>query len=531
MKPTAEERHKSMRKVPDAVTEWAKGLFKDKGNIYYKRKGRHAYFFCSVCGSRYEGVTKVSEDITGFAEHYVDTPVHGETDVCEKCGKRLTLRAAGRGKKLYETYNDFIMGQKQGKDFVFRAFRIYQYRQADKVTNYVTEEYARVFLEKGKKPQKDYFLYSYYEGYKWCSHNIGGMCNIGIKGRENVYPGTYNEIDKTEMFKYIPRVTIGNDIIDYYSAAARYQDFEMVVKLQLDPIMRRMMMGGCGLNLNPRGKTVADRLRIYPTRCKDLIEYGGNIGTLETFQYERKTGNHWTIEEMNAVYLTRRTCSWNEADWKTAQRIIINYSTPVKLANYITKHEKEKNWLFSTYLDYIRMRIRLGYDMTDEVILYPKDMRRRHNEMVMQIESEEEAKRIKEVEGKYKNITKNYKKLMDKYGAAAGGYIIRPAKSAKEIVIEGRTLHHCVGASDKYMKEHNDGESYILFLRPIEQKDIPYITIQIKDTRILQWYGEYDKKTGGEMMQKWLDTYIQELKKHEKAKTKTKETKATVKTA
>ena len=81
------------------------------------------------------------------------------------------------------------------------------------------------------------------------------------------------------------------------------------------------------------------------------------------------------------------------------------------------------------------------------------------------------------------------------------------------------------------MKEHNDGESYILFLRPIEQKDIPYITIQIKDTRILQWYGKYDKKTGGEMMQKWLDTYIQELKKHEKDKTKTKETKVTVKTA
>ena len=127
----------------------------------------------------------------------------------------------------------------------------------------------------------------------------------------------------------------------------------------------------------------------------------------------------------------------------------------------------------------------------------------------------------------YPGIASRFEDLMDRYGATAGGYIIRPAKSAEEIVEEGRKLHHCVGG-DTYLSKHQKGTSAILFLRTIAEKDTPYITVEIKGTEILQWYGAYDKKPERDKMQLWLDTYIKELKKHERqAKRKPKPKQAT----
>ncbi len=95
-----------------------------------------------------------------------------------------------------------------------------------------------------------------------------------------------------------------------------------------------------------------------------------------------------------------------------------------------------------------------------------------------------------------------------------GGLCIRLAESAAEIVMEGRLLHHCVGG-DNYLSKHNRGDSYILMLRTREEPEIPYITVEIRNNQILQWYGEYDKKPNRERIEAWLTGYIENLnRKH-----------------
>ena len=76
---------------------------------------------------------------------------------------------------------------------------------------------------------------------------------------------------------------------------------------------------------------------------------------------------------------------------------------------------------------------------------------------------------------------------------------------------EGRTLHHCVGG-DSYLTKHNTGKSYILFLRFKKDEDAPYVTIEIDDTKILQWYGAYDKKPDKENIENLLKEYVACLK-------------------
>lgn len=101
-------------------------------------------------------------------------------------------------------------------------------------------------------------------------------------------------------------------------------------------------------------------------------------------------------------------------------------------------------------------------------------------------------------------------------------YLIRPARSAKEIVEEERILHHCVGG-DNYLRKHNDGQTYILMLRFKDKAEQPYITVEInsQNNKIMQWYGEKDRKPDRRNMQQWLEQYIHNLKEKQREMART----------
>lgn len=204
---------------------------------------------------------------------------------------------------------------------------------------------------------------------------------------------------------------------------------------------------------------------------------------------------------------------------------MLTYMSMQQLINRVEKYEKQlykkpkENHEFEQtlkeYDDYLRMREELGYDMTNEVFLYPRDLHTKHQEMVMESNARKDEMTIKKKNKEFPNIAKCYEILCRRYQAAAGGYIIRPAKSAGEIIMEGRTLHHCVGG-DRYLRSHDKGESTILFLRKVKKPDIPYITIEIRGTHIIQWYGAHDRKPNQEFFDKYLKDYIEQLEQREK---------------
>lgn len=84
--------------------------------------------------------------------------------------------------------------------------------------------------------------------------------------------------------------------------------------------------------------------------------------------------------------------------------------------------------------------------------------------MIYGTKQNELNERLKSVKEKYPQIRKMYRTLRKKYFYEDEKYMTRPARSAEEIVVEGRILHHCVGG-DGYLKNHNTGENIILMLR------------------------------------------------------------------
>lgn len=489
-----------MRKIPEKAFRYALDLFDLKGQLQYQRSGRHLTVYCTACGMYYKGVTRLAESYEAQAmEHLIEEPAAGNYGNCELCGAKAVYKQMGRLKRCFETKVGWMIGQKMGKDFVFRIFNTCQCTAKEYKTTYSHEEYARVYLRKGKRPER-YYLYScWYGDGRWYQSNYGNVSMYVT----NVYPGTYAEIQKTPMLRY------GNPgkwhIIDYYSAFARYPDMEIVQKLGMDHL-ERALINQYGANVNPRGKTIWDRLRIYKERLADLKEVKGELFYLDLYQKERRSGRHWNKAELDREIFLKRSYSNND---RITVKEVLKHTTLGKLIRYRKKQEKE-NVAFDTYLDYIRMRLRAGYDLDNEITLFPKDLRRRHNEMVLELEKARMDQRKKEVTEKYPKIAERFEKLQKKYGADVGAFTIRPARNAAEIVEEGRMLHHCVGG-DNYLKGHAEGKGIILFLRKASEPDLPFCTIEIRGTKIQQWYEAYDQKPDKDILQPLLDDYVKNL--------------------
>lgn len=501
-------------KAVKGLEEWARKQFTKNHFIYYSRKGAYAECHCAECGEKYVIRTTETGDPFRDSAMRIEKPERDMETVCRGCKTKAIYKPAGHTKDEYQ-FHRICYGQKIDDDhFVFRIFYTYQKTEQGRDTIYGTTEDKRIFLEKGKKPSR----YIYY-WQKWHESNIGENWDY------IVHPRTYKEIAKTGMIKYVPGPTENwskaYGLIDYYIAAVRYPDFEMIIKAGLTEYARNLV-GKIPVNPNPRGKTIEDRLRINKDRVKSLVDNKGEKKILQIYQLERRLKKHWTEEELGIIEELRNATYFSE--WEKVSKIL-TYVSPVRLKNYMKKQKmwipgKTSDWrethsradLRREYCDYIMMRKNEGYDMTNDVILFPSDFRRRRDEMILLAEKAKMDKRKKEVLEKFPKIKTKYRKLSEKYSAAGGDYIIRPAKDAAEIVEEGRILHHCVGG-DGYLSSHNNGRSVILFLRKTDKKDVPLITVEIRDEEIIQWYGAYDKKPNEKLINAWLKKYTKELAK------------------
>ena len=133
--------------------------------------------------------------------------------------------------------------------------------------------------------------------------------------------------------------------------------------------------------------------------------------------------------------------------------------------------------------DYLTMAQKLDYDLTEETVAMPKDLKQRHDAAAAIIRhqgSEEERKKY----------IKRKRMLEKKYEFRLGELCILVPQSTEEIVQEGKTLHHCVGG---YADRHVRGETTILFLRKRKKQGRSFLTIEMNEYRgkvdILQIHG------------------------------------------
>lgn len=527
-----EERINNTPELPeDAILKWADGkLFHAKHYLFYKKNGRKATICCSSCGGVKEGAWKAGDTYESIFETKIDEPKDKHFGICPLCGAFGEYKPQGKVKSYHRKIHYVFKAERyQDTGAVIRYIAIEkvwvleEYIEKEKrVMNGAYEmlegvEIARTYLYKGKV-QTDYHKHNPYTGEDfWDDCNLYGMNNITVD-KGILYPRFSESLKGTDyqysaIEEFVAEVGSVN-AKKYMEAYHQIPQIEMLVKLKLYKIVEDLIDGRRMVIANAEAKRLDDFLGINKDKIKLLIEKNGDKAYLNVMRLEKELNQRWTEEQI-------RNLSEITVDRQNVETALGIMSLQ-KILNQIKKYagcefggcssaKARVNHVAITYFDYLSMRAQLGYDMENTVYQRPRNLEAAHNRMAEEINKEKNEKRYKEVAQKYPLIKKNYRNLRKRFFYEDEKYIIRPARSAEEIVREGRILHHCVGG-DSYLGKHNKQESIILMLRFKEEQETPYITVEIKDNRIIQWYGANNRKPNEENMQQWLNAYVEVLR-------------------
>ena len=236
---------------------------------------------------------------------------------------------------------------------------------------------------------------------------------------------------------------------------------------------------------------------------KKLIAVDAGANTLVIVRGLYKSRLELTANNIADIQRLDLSCD----DFRKLEKLV--FQKPVsQVLKYLSKQTRQSAYSASHVLqqwsDYLTMARALGFDLNDEIMFFPRDVRKAHAEATAAAES-----RKNKVLQKRMAITAAE---LEPMCWTHGGYCIRPAHSIDELIHEGETLHHCVGKMG-YDKKMAAKESAIFFIRKTKTPDIPLATLELglEKITVRQCYAENDRYPGDAVKKfynKWFDEVV-----------------------
>lgn len=500
--------------IPDAFNSRIMSRVDISNIIAYKRHGSRADYRCLQCGGESSRNMRVSEPLTGISELH-NVPKAGKMYICPLCGKSGYLRPAGRIRNdtVYGQEFDSALYQKtSGEKLVIRVFHTIAGRRMTDCIEVDTYEYGRIILT-----QKGDRQYIYGSG-RWHRTKSIQTYEIDVEhGREQAVAGSAFRYCPEDMHRLLNCDTRRNRnmaVIQTLVTYANCPQIETLYKLGLAYICRKLLYVEGRTRMIDKNATEAARIMKMSKEdfryLREKAAGGREYMALPLIRYANSRG-------IGRKYYDRLYMIYSAASSEKECDMLLKYQSVDKLCNTADRYRNEYDGSFARalieYADYLREREKAGDDMTNEIYLRPRNL----HETYARLRAENEAKKdelyLQRMKDRYPKIPDVSRKIMKRYTWQQDGLMIRPAYDAGEIVLEGRILHHCVGSEHQlYMKNYNDNKRYILVVRRQSEPDIPYITVELADNRIRQWYGIHDTKPDKEEIDRFLEEYIRHLK-------------------
>ena len=158
----------------------------------------------------------------------------------------------------------------------------------------------------------------------------------------------------------------------------------------------------------------------------------------------------------------------------------------------------------SDWIDYLDMAQKAGMNLAIESVLYPLDLKRRHDDLVaerarlarldhlkdVRRQIEEEAA---DLESRF-SIEQIMQKIKKTYQYDGEKYLIRVPDGAKSILEESRYLDHCIQRGTRYFERIATRESYILFLRKKDDPNTPWYTLEVEPGGTIRQKRSYNNE-------------------------------------
>lgn len=172
---------------------------------------------------------------------------------------------------------------------------------------------------------------------------------------------------------------------------------------------------------------------------------------------------------------------------------ISNYISLNRFIKYAKMHHgKVKTYL---YKDYLRFAKKLGLDLKNNRYVFPKNLKKAHDELEKQYEIQSEALIQKAIKRRGKELSM-YKYQNNKF-------IILPAPNLKALQDESKQQNNCVRT---YAERYAKGECDIYFMRDIKRPKESLVTVEVKDNRVVQSRIKYNNSPDEkqlEFLQDW----------------------------
>lgn len=480
--------------VPDDVCKWTEQEVFPGHFLFIRKTGKRVTYSCTACG--YTSWKK-----QGWK--------HGTETVCPKCGAPVTANSRQRERIRKEPV---VILQKYGKKWVERQFEaICTWSQEGK--DIQLYEQCRAIMQEGECwGEVRYGLFGQADEFeqKFWDHNPKNKRFLS----SFLYPGNleevlpYGELEHSGMINMAragKKINVNRYIITFH----RRPWIEYLAKAGLYRLVAEIVNDWWGIPdaICEYGRSLQGALQLDGNRVNRMKQVDGGLNTLEWLQYEEAMGIKITQESLE--WLAKKNISMDECE-----DILKELKSVNRMVNYMKKQKVKPGDIVVTWKDYLRMAKEEGYDTRDDIVRFPKDLKARHDQLVEignQRKDEERLKRYRELDDQIRSRLTEAKR----YFWENDSYMIIPAGTCKELMEEGRTLHHCVGRNDHYMKKMAAGTSWILFLRKKEELEKPYYTVEIdmKDDRIIQYYSEFDRKPDSETISKLLTKFRKDIKR------------------
>ena len=310
----------------------------------------------------------------------------------------------------------------------------------------------------------------------------------------------YEVIDKLPEYKYSAYKQYGGiDLFKYLRTYEKYPQAEMFVKFGLSTY---------ALSKQLLEKSAKDKqFRKWLIRhCGELCGRYYYIGTILSAY---KTGK--PLDHIQQLERQKKSFCNKNSSYPELKRFFKGRTD--KFLEYVKKQDTS----IATYNDYFKACNYLGLDMTEDKNVFPHNFKHWHD---MRIDQYHTAKAMKDAEER-KELYAKFASVAEKYlplQRTNEAFVVVIARSPSELIIEGDTLHHCVGRMN-YDQKFAREESLIFFVRNVSEPATPFVTLEysIKSKKILQCYGEHDHTPDSTVMDfvnnKWLPFANRQLKK------------------